>query len=423
MPLSGAPALSLRRGSSVLELNEANGFTVMPGVQGFDTPPVALAETAPANFDGSIVTNVRYQPREVFVPLGLVQGTANDVRARTRALASLMNPQLGAVTLRVEHSAASSAQLVPAAASGGLATAWTANAGTTLSTNTTTFRTGPHSLSVSPTSPSGTCIASTPTADRYPVNAGDTYTAQAYARRASGSGFSDLALRFYNAAGAQLSSVQDRRNVGSSAWTAFTAVGIAPAGAVAAGLELRHFGSTSPAVLWDDITLTGSDYYREITGYASAPLGEALESGEALYWRRFGVTLRCQDPLWVGADVIAAASDPGSLTVINYGDAITWPLWSIVVDGGIDLTLTNTSTPGNPTIRTTTASSNFSLNTDPRNLYALDNSVFESRWNRITSDSILWPLYPGENVITGTNSGGGLSYASFTYRPRWLTAW
>lgn len=266
--MSGAPTLSLIRGSTTLALTEANGITVTPGVQGFDTPPVVLSETAPADFDGSIVTNVRYQPREVFVPLALLGDDTDELRTRTRALASLLNPQLGPITLRVT----------------------------------------------------------------YP------------------------------------------------------------------------------------------DDYREITGYLSAPFADSVTPGEALTWRRLGITLRCEDPLWSGPDTYTLGLTTDPFTVNNPGDAISWPSWTFVLASGFPLTIINTSVPGQPTLEIDDSLSSVTLNSDPRNLSCVDVGTDDPAWQVVGEDSTLFPFYPGDNVITGANFGG-LSTASATFRSRWLTAW
>ena len=263
-----APTLSLIRGATTLALTPANGITVTPGVQGFDTPPVVLSETAPGDFDGAIVTNVRYQPREVFIPLLLEGDDVGEVRSRTRALASLLNPQVGPVTLRVA----------------------------------------------------------------YP------------------------------------------------------------------------------------------DDSREITGYLSAPIGDAQTPGESLRWRRLGITLRCEDPLWSGPTTTSLGLTTTPQTVTNPGDAIAWPTWTFLLASGFPLTIINTSVPGQPTIEVADTYSNVQLVSDPRNLSCVQGGTDDSAWDAIGADSTLFPFYPGANVITGTNLGS-LSLAGASYRPRWLTAW
>jgi hypothetical protein len=102
-PVGQPPALTLTRGADVLPLTLTQGWVVLPGVEGLDDPPRSLIEVTPATGDGSIVTDARYTPREVFLPLHYKAGTTGALRATLRAVASLMDAKAGPVTLEVAH--------------------------------------------------------------------------------------------------------------------------------------------------------------------------------------------------------------------------------------------------------------------------------------------------------------------------------
>lgn len=87
--------------SEVLSL--ANGWVVLPGVQGLDDPPRNLIEVEPATGDGSILMDARYTPREVFLPLNYQAPTTVALRETMRRLASLCDIHAGDVMLEVAH--------------------------------------------------------------------------------------------------------------------------------------------------------------------------------------------------------------------------------------------------------------------------------------------------------------------------------
>jgi phage-related protein len=73
-------------------------------VQGLDDPPRALVEVEPATGDGSIITDARYAPREVFLPLHYTAPDTPTLRATMRQLATLLDFKTGLpVTLEVAH--------------------------------------------------------------------------------------------------------------------------------------------------------------------------------------------------------------------------------------------------------------------------------------------------------------------------------
>lgn len=97
------PELTLLRDGVELPLTPALGWVVRPGVTGLDDPPRSLIEIEPATGDGSILTDVRYNTREVFLPLTYKARTPSELRDAVRTLAALTDVRAGDVTLEVAH--------------------------------------------------------------------------------------------------------------------------------------------------------------------------------------------------------------------------------------------------------------------------------------------------------------------------------
>jgi hypothetical protein len=408
------PTLSLTRGSTTLALTDANGITVTPGVQGFDTPPVVLSESNPADFDGSIVTNVRYAPRDVFIPIGVTAETEFDQRTTTRSLASLLNPQLGPVTLTVTHPPKVAGNQLSANATGGVAIAFDAGSGDTLTTVSSPTRTGSQALQITGSNPLQATLKS---AERVTVVPAATYTASAYVRASSTGSACTINILFYDSGGLLIGIATSASVTSvSNAWREVTVSIDAPAAAVKVGLRVSS-GTTS---IWDDFSIVEGSSFRDIAGYASAPLGETITAGEATTWRRLGITLRCEDPFFTSKNETTSSITSNSSTAYNPGDADAWPVWRLVIEPGFALTIVNTSISGSPTFACSDAFAGVILNTDPRSLSALQENTTNSAWSAISG--ALFPFAPGANLITGTNFGG-LSFATATFKPRWLTAW
>jgi phage-related protein len=416
---------TLARGSDSLALTPANGFYVRPGVEGLDTPPVRLSETDPADSDGSFVTNVRYAPRDIVLPLHLQTDTPNEVRGLTRRLASLLNPQVGPVTLTVRHPVAT-AELLPAAATDGRVAEWEGlNAASAISEVTTPKRSGTYALQLelSGTFNSGTVLGvASPAAKRVTVSVGQSYEIAAYARAASGTQLARLTAAWYTSGGTLVARQELSTKYVSSSFVLLTSEVTPPFGATRLGLEMTTLPGAVPTLYWDDITVTAQDVTREISGYLSAPFGAALAKMEGLPWRRLGLQLRCPDPFFVGPSELAIGQFADTVTVYNPGDAFAWPVWTAIGATGFPLEFTNTSLPGNPTVEVSDAYSSLTIDTNPRSLSVINNSTQAPAWDAISSDSTFFPLAPGDNIITGANIGG-LAYLLGTFRPRWLTGW
>lgn len=440
------PTLTFSRGTSSIELSTGNGFTVLPGVEGFDTPPVALSESEPADFDGALVTNVRYLPREVFVPL-LVQGSdASEVRRRVRDLVGLLNPQLGAVTLSVAHAPSTSAELLSASAVDGVSTNFDAVAGS-VSTETVVKRSGANSLKLT----SGVPVSSArlKAANRADVVAAGTYRFSVWFRNVNTAGAQGLvALEFYNSGGSLMATQWSELKAGAtSSWTNVAVDGVAPKGAVKVGGRVWSVDET----YWDDFSLTEQSTVRQIDGYLSEPSGSALDATESNGWRRLGLTLRCPDPFWLGAQDAASLFDPSStgglgalpnkVTAVRIaGDAAVYPTITVVTGSDTDFTTAiglSTVNSENLALASSAfgvshkAANTVTIETNPRFLSAtlVDGSSAWSWLTEVVSKPVdLFQIPPGDWFLVASESEPpGLTTTTakvaMSWRSRWLTAW
>ncbi|QBI53420.1 phage distal tail protein [Streptomonospora litoralis] len=78
--------------TTVLTAPEA-GYVAMPGVRGLDLPPYQLYRRESGALDGDVVTGVRAEPREVFVPIRVWGASREEARGRRRQLARDVDPQ------------------------------------------------------------------------------------------------------------------------------------------------------------------------------------------------------------------------------------------------------------------------------------------------------------------------------------------
>jgi hypothetical protein len=80
------------------------GITVIPGLRGLDMPILNhYIDEAPA-LDGGVWQGVRISPRDVFVPVAILDDTRAGALAQRRRLTQLLNPQRGVGTLTVAES-------------------------------------------------------------------------------------------------------------------------------------------------------------------------------------------------------------------------------------------------------------------------------------------------------------------------------
>lgn len=96
-----------------------NGYQVLEGIQGFDSPPYDSSETQTPNVDGSTWLGARASSRDLFVPLHVWGPDRQTFLSRKSQLFALLNPQRGQQnagvyntgTLRVEDIDGSSRQM------------------------------------------------------------------------------------------------------------------------------------------------------------------------------------------------------------------------------------------------------------------------------------------------------------------------
>jgi hypothetical protein len=111
----------------------------------------------------------------------------------------------------------------------------------------------------------------------------------------------------------------------------------------------------------------------------------------------------------------------GDVVVVNGGNALSYPLWTI-------------TGPGTPTISNLTTGLSWSLNTPipagqvvqvnttPGTQYAVNTSTGENIWDQLALASLndLWPLVGGKNEISVATSG---SSVATTIKVQWTNRW
>lgn len=426
------PTFTLSRGSTSLELTATNGYTVLPGVEGFDTPPVALSESEPADFDGSVVTNVRYEPREVFIPLLLEGSDSAQIRQRTRELASLLNPQNGMVTLTLTYPKATSGELLSSDAMDGKSTSFESSP-SAVTAETTVVRTGSNSFSIggAVSGPDGAILKA---AERPVSNLQAPYRLSAWGRTAQASAREGrIGIQWYDSGGNLLSTtLTAAKPLPVGEWVNFTVEAVGPPGAAKVGAIVQSRSSS----YWDDFSITERVTTREIQGYLAQPLSNALDATESENWRRLGITLRCPDPFWLGAEdgafippswlFYTPAAAP--IKILLAGDAVVWPTIKTNY-ANIRLLASNDSNDVIAGFRVDGPGSDIvTINTDPRNLsVTLPNG--DDAWSAISDygddPASFFAIPPGESYLWAVDSSFPVQNAdiSATWRSRWLTAW
>lgn len=80
---------------------------IEPGMVGRGIPPVRVTGDELAGVDGQRVRHVRYQAREVEIPVTIEHASPEDLRSKLRQLGSLLDPKRGDGKLRAEGDGAS----------------------------------------------------------------------------------------------------------------------------------------------------------------------------------------------------------------------------------------------------------------------------------------------------------------------------
>lgn len=433
------PTLTLSRGGTSIELSRVNGFDILPGVEGLGTPPVSLSETDPADFDGSIVTNVRYEPREIFIPLLLQHDNAGVARQKRRELARLVNAKSGLTTLTVTHEPSTSGELLSPNAVDGVATSYVGITGD-VTTENVVVRTGSNSLYFDdagiPANQAGLAVA-----ERVTVVPEATYKTSAWFRNSSGTFSSRVALEFFDDSGTTIAiPVWSEEVAGSSsAWTYAEVEASAPTNAATVGLRVLG------ASYWDDMSIVELPLVREIEGRLSEVDSGALSATESDRWHRIGLTLRCPDPMWLGpVDGSSVLNYVGGgfydtftteISVSLAGDAEVWPTIVIGTTSGgngtrVEFYQDGASTPTASFQIDDVATDTITIETDPRNL-SITKSDGSSAWSWLvgvgSDEPSLFSIPPGlhevktyKPVVVGPVGGAS---TSLSWRSRWLTAW
>lgn len=101
------PIVSFTRSGQALELGRSGSDLVLHlhGSTGLGLAPVTLASTDRPGGDGTVVRGVRYDQREVFLPIRMKAATVADLTGMRRALMRLLAPHLGPVDIRVQDPA------------------------------------------------------------------------------------------------------------------------------------------------------------------------------------------------------------------------------------------------------------------------------------------------------------------------------
>lgn len=112
--VTDSPIVSFARDGEVFELGRSGTDPVlhMYGSTGLGLAPVSIASSERLAGDGSIVRGVRYDSREVFIPLYMEAPSTGELSAVRRDLTSLLAPHRGPVEVRVEDPATGSVRMI-----------------------------------------------------------------------------------------------------------------------------------------------------------------------------------------------------------------------------------------------------------------------------------------------------------------------
>src|SRR5699024_3887583 len=112
--VTDSPIVSFARDGEVFELGRSGQDPVLHlyGSTGLGLAPVSIASSERLAGDGSIVRGVRYDAREVFIPLFMEAASAGELSAVRRDLTALLAPHRGPVEVRVEDPATGSERMI-----------------------------------------------------------------------------------------------------------------------------------------------------------------------------------------------------------------------------------------------------------------------------------------------------------------------
>lgn len=109
-----SPVVSFARDGEVFELGRSGLDPVLHlhGSTGLGLAPVSIASSERLAGDGSIVRGVRYDAREVFIPLFMEAASTGELSAVRRDLTALLAPHRGPVEVRIEDPATGSVRMI-----------------------------------------------------------------------------------------------------------------------------------------------------------------------------------------------------------------------------------------------------------------------------------------------------------------------
>ena len=109
-----SPVVSFARDGEVFELGRSGQDLVLHlhGSTGLGLAPVSIASSERLAGDGSIVRGVRYDSREVLIPLYMEAASTGELSAVRRDLTALLAPHRGPVEVRIEDPATGSVRMI-----------------------------------------------------------------------------------------------------------------------------------------------------------------------------------------------------------------------------------------------------------------------------------------------------------------------
>ena len=112
--VSDSPIVSFARDGEVFELGRSGQDPVLHlhGSTGLGLAPVSIASSERLAGDGSIVRGVRYDSREVFIPLYVEAPSTGELSAVRRDLTALLAPHRGPVEVRIEDPTTGSDRMI-----------------------------------------------------------------------------------------------------------------------------------------------------------------------------------------------------------------------------------------------------------------------------------------------------------------------
>lgn len=112
--LSDSPIVTFSRGGETFELGQRGGGPVLHlyGSTGLGLAPMSIASAPRLTGDGNVVRGVRYESRDVYIPLRLDGGTTGELSTLRRRLTALLAPHLGPVELRIQDPATETDRMI-----------------------------------------------------------------------------------------------------------------------------------------------------------------------------------------------------------------------------------------------------------------------------------------------------------------------